>query len=95
MYLFRKEFKVLFHPSSTLLDTSRNACASRTATVATLPSDWLLYEEMNRVGRVCRIQTCTVVSPLTVAIFAGPSRLPLAALLDNDRKPISAFIFDA
>lgn len=82
----QKEFKVLFHPSSTLHETGKNArtSSSYAAAVAALPSDWLLYEEMNRVGRVCRIQTCTVVSPLTVAIFAGPSRLPLDAVLDND-----------
>ncbi|XP_064474712.1 3'-5' RNA helicase YTHDC2-like isoform X2 [Ornithodoros turicata] len=76
--------KVRFHTRSTLSHTPNSAhggnVASRAATVAALPSDWLIYGEMTRVGPAAYAHVCTLVSPLTVALFAGPLRLPLDAL---------------
>lgn len=79
--------KVLFHPSSTLRDVSHIGVAqSYSAAVSALPSDWILYEELNRAGNLCQIRMCTVVSPITVALFAGPIRLPLDCLSDPEGK---------
>lgn len=86
----RKEFKVVFHPSSTLRDNCKSVrssmSATHAATIAGLPSDWIMYEELSRIGHMCHVKTCTVVSPIAVAIFAGPSRLPSDAFVDSDRK---------
>ena len=32
------------------------------------------YDEMSRVGRAAYVRSVTPVSPLTVALFAGPAR---------------------
>ena len=45
-------------------------------TVNKLPTDWLLYEEMTRTHLVSQIKACTVISAVTVALFAGPAKLP-------------------
>lgn len=47
-----------------------------------LPTDWVVYEEMIRAGRSSKIRTATVVSPVTIAIFAGPSKIPFDAFSD-------------
>ncbi|XP_063233748.1 3'-5' RNA helicase YTHDC2-like isoform X2 [Bacillus rossius redtenbacheri] len=77
----QKESRVMFHPSSVLRDgSSRLPSAGRCGGVEGLPSDWLVYEEMSRTGRLCHARCCTLVTPLTVALFAGPARLPLDAV---------------
>ncbi|KAG8307678.1 3'-5' RNA helicase ythdc2 [Homalodisca vitripennis] len=85
-----KEHKVMFHPWSVLREVSKSArvsvAATHTSTVRGLPTDWVVYEELHRVGRLGHVRTCTVVSPLTVGIFAGPTRLPLDAMEDSDRE---------
>ena len=45
--------------------------------ISKLPSDWLVYEEMSRAHRLAHVRCSTLVSPVTVAIFAGPAKLPL------------------
>ncbi|PNF38747.1 putative ATP-dependent RNA helicase YTHDC2, partial [Cryptotermes secundus] len=83
-----KEFKVTFHPSSTLHDCPKSArtsvAASHSATVEGLPSDWLIYEEISRSGRFCHARCCTLVTPITVALFAGPARMPLDAVSEAE-----------
>lgn len=84
----QKEFKVVFHPSSTLRDCPKtprtSVAASHTSCVENLPSDWLLYEEMSRSGRYCHARCCTLVTPITVALFAGPARMPLDAVSEAE-----------
>jgi hypothetical protein len=86
----RKEFKVMFHPSSTLRDCPKSphasVAASHSAAVEALPSDWLIYEEISRSGRFCHVRCCTVVTPITVALFAGPARMPLDAVSEAESK---------
>ena len=48
-----------------------------------LPSDWLFYEENTRASTMACIRTCTLVSPVTVTLFAGPAKLGPEALKDN------------
>lgn len=60
----------------------------------TLPSDWLFYEEMTRSaqgkhGGMACVRCCTVLSPLTVAMFAGPAKLPADALKDAPEDDFS------
>jgi len=85
----RKEFRVMFHPSSTLHEcpnSPRTSHSSHSAVVEALPSDWLVYEEISRSGGFCHARCCTVVSPITVALFAGPARMPPDAVSEAESK---------
>lgn len=72
-------FQVRFHPSSVLRDA-----ADHTNTLQDLSSDWVLYEEMGKMGRMCHVRTCTVVSPVTVFLMAGPSRMAYDPQFDGE-----------
>uniref|UniRef100_A0A1B6C6P5 RNA helicase n=1 Tax=Clastoptera arizonana TaxID=38151 RepID=A0A1B6C6P5_9HEMI len=83
----QKEFKVLLHPCSTLRDTTKSIIginAAHASTISKFPSDWIVYEELNKLEHTTHIKTCTVVSPITLAIFGGPSRLSSDAFADTD-----------
>ncbi|XP_071450252.1 3'-5' RNA helicase YTHDC2-like [Hetaerina americana] len=84
----QKESKVIFHQSSTLRALPKSprttVAASHKSAVAELPSDWLLYDEMSQMGRLRLARGCTLVSPITIALFAGSSRLPPDALSEAD-----------
>ncbi|XP_071513449.1 3'-5' RNA helicase YTHDC2-like isoform X3 [Panulirus ornatus] len=86
----QKESKVRLHPTSSLLDTAGNnhgsLSAAHRALVGSLPSDWLVYDEMVRIGVVAHVRTVTLVSPLTVLLLAGPMRLPLDALSEPSSR---------
>ncbi|KAL3867100.1 hypothetical protein ACJMK2_044331 [Sinanodonta woodiana] len=80
----RNAEKVKIHMSSVLNpDPSGGRIKEFKKFVTDLTSDWLLYEEMTRFNKMAFIRTCTLVSPITVAIFAGPAKLPADALRDN------------
>lgn len=84
----RKEVKVYFHPSSSLRDVSKSlrttSAQVHAANVSSLPSDWILYEEMSRFGRFCHARTVTLVNAITVAIFSGPARLPMDVICEAE-----------
>lgn len=74
-----KESKIRFHPSSVLHANSNcpNNFSRRNQSkfLSSLPSDWLSYEEMIRIGRLSYARFCTLLSPITIALFAGSSWL--------------------
>ena len=75
----RKESKIRLHPSSVLCgppDQVLTSAMKHRQTINKLPTDWLLYEEMTRTHLVSQVKTCTVMSAVTVALFAGPAKLP-------------------
>lgn len=80
-----KEVKVAFHPSSTL--HRGGGVMGSQKSVQNLPTDWVVFEEISRVGRFCFIRCCTLVTPLTVALFSGPIRLPAGALTQRANPP--------
>ncbi|CAL8343000.1 unnamed protein product [Merluccius merluccius] len=45
----------------------------------TLPTDWVIFDELIQ-GDKTTIRCCSLVSPITVAIFGGCARLPSSAL---------------
>lgn len=53
------------------------------AAVESLPTDWLIYDEMTRAHRIASIRCCSAVTPLTVAIFGGCAKLPSSALQEH------------
>ena len=70
-FIWRKQGKVRIHFSSTL-----NQASQAKKVLHQLPTDWLLFEEMTRASQLACLRTCTAVSPITVALFAGPAKLP-------------------
>ncbi|XP_076377020.1 3'-5' RNA helicase YTHDC2 [Megalopta genalis] len=89
----QKEVKVFLHPSSTLRDYSKSSRTESSQThafyVESLPCEWLLYEEMSRTGRFCHAKMVTLVNPLTVALFCGPSRLSVDVIYEAETAPES------
>ena len=79
----RRESKVRFHQQSVLSVAPTAASLNRHSQIKAieqLPCDWLVYEEMTRMERLALVKCCTLVSPITVVIFAGRSKLPVDAL---------------
>ena len=78
-YLYRKENKIRIHNSSVLnVPPSENYKTNVTASsnvINVLPTDWLMYEEITRAHRLAQVRCCTLMSPVTMAIFAGPAKL--------------------
>lgn len=66
------------------MPNKRSATAWRRS-IAGLPCDWLIYEEMLRTGSTAHAYCCTLITPITVALFSGPARLPLDALHEPDQ----------
>ncbi|KAG8456301.1 hypothetical protein GDO86_002185 [Hymenochirus boettgeri] len=78
-----KEKRVRFHPTSVLSQPQYKKIPSANGhaeAVQALPTDWIIYDEMTRAHRIANIRCCTVVTPVTVLLFAGPARLPSNAL---------------
>ncbi|KAL1448823.1 hypothetical protein WDU94_000080 [Cyamophila willieti] len=84
----QKEPKVLLHPSSILrearFEPDQKVSVAHTKAIQSLASDWLVYEEMSRTGNLVHVKTCTAVTPLSVALFAGPMRLGPECLIPPD-----------
>ncbi|CAH2296197.1 probable ATP-dependent RNA helicase YTHDC2 isoform X1 [Pelobates cultripes] len=78
-----KEKRVRFHPTSVVSQPQFKKIPPancQAAAVQALPTDWLIYDEMTRNHRIANIRCCSVVTPVTAAIFSGPARLPSNAM---------------
>ncbi|KAF3848628.1 hypothetical protein F7725_015125 [Dissostichus mawsoni] len=67
------------------------------------PTDWLIYDEMSRGHRMASVRCCSMVTPITVAIFGGCAKLPSSALQepsareensDSETEELSEFSLD-
>ncbi|XP_044030649.1 3'-5' RNA helicase YTHDC2 isoform X2 [Siniperca chuatsi] len=74
-----REKKVHFHPTS-VLSQSQFKENSPAKSAQALPTDWLIYDEMSRGHRMASVRCCSMVTPITVAIFGGCAKLPSSAL---------------
>ncbi|XP_073241899.1 3'-5' RNA helicase YTHDC2-like [Porites lutea] len=92
----QKESKARFHNSSILYQPPAHGDTVSTAqakAIAKLPSDWLIYEEMSRLYTTVTVKCCSLVSPITVALFTGPSlssehvTQDFSASRDSERYP--------
>ncbi|XP_068190442.1 3'-5' RNA helicase YTHDC2 isoform X2 [Antennarius striatus] len=72
-----REKKVLFHPTSVL---NRPQMKKNSPAAPAYPTDWLIYDEMSRGHRMASVRCCSMVTPITVAIFGGCAKLPSSAL---------------
>ncbi|KAM4710439.1 3'-5' RNA helicase YTHDC2 [Discoglossus pictus] len=78
-----KEKRVRFHPTSVLSQPQYKKIPpanGQASAIQSLPTDWLIYDEMTRAHRIANIRCCSVVTPVTTVIFSGPARLPSNAL---------------
>ena len=71
----QKEDKVRFHMSSVLTHSLKTPKDFKDL-IGSIPSDWFVYEEMVRINRTSFARSVTLVNAFTLALFAGPSRLP-------------------
>ncbi|XP_056099939.1 3'-5' RNA helicase YTHDC2 [Rhinichthys klamathensis goyatoka] len=81
-----REKRVRFHPTSVLSQPQYKKIPpanGQAAAVESLPCDWLIYDEMTRAHRIASVRCCSVVTPLTVAIFGGCAKLPSSALQEH------------
>ncbi|XP_018523323.1 3'-5' RNA helicase YTHDC2 isoform X1 [Lates calcarifer] len=74
-----REKKVHFHPTS-VLSQSQLKENNPAKSAQSLPTDWLIYDEMSRGHRMASVRCCSMVTPITVAIFGGCARLSTSAL---------------
>ncbi|XP_076020460.1 3'-5' RNA helicase YTHDC2 [Genypterus blacodes] len=78
-----REKKLHFHPTSlfSLFQSKGDARGKgQSASAPVLPTDWLIYDEMTRGHRFASARCCSLVTPITVALFGGGSKLPRSAL---------------
>lgn len=84
----RTEKRVRFHTSSVLQPvtsvTSVLPASAMKKFVKTLPSKWLIYEEMSRSQRVSLAKYCTLVSPAAMFLFAGHSKVTTDAIKQSE-----------
>ncbi|GAA6095870.1 3'-5' RNA helicase YTHDC2 isoform X1 [Tachysurus ichikawai] len=88
-----KEKKVRFHPASILSQPQYKKIPpanSQAVAVQSLPTDWLIYDEMTRAHRIASVRCCTAVTPITVAVFGGCAKLPSTAL----QEPSTPHVLD-
>nr|UZE37972.1 YTH domain containing 2 [Miichthys miiuy] len=74
-----REKKIHFHPTS-ILNQFQLKENSPAKSAQACPTDWLIYNEMSRGHRMASVRCCSMVTPITVAIFGGCARLLTAAL---------------
>ncbi|XP_033121798.1 3'-5' RNA helicase YTHDC2-like [Anneissia japonica] len=89
----QRESKVRFHPSCTLVDPTgaKNRSAQEREIIHSLPTDWLMYEELTRVNHLTSVRCLTLMTPITVALFAGPARLPHDAFVVAEENLIQQY----
>ncbi|XP_071321926.1 3'-5' RNA helicase YTHDC2 isoform X2 [Trachinotus anak] len=74
-----REKKVHFHPTS-ILSQFKEISSAKSAQA--LPTDWLIYNEMSRGHRMASVRCCSMVTPITVALFGGCAKLPTSTILE-------------
>jgi len=69
----KQRLEVKFHPSSIF----------QLLKIRTLPTKWLVYHQKIKIDHKVYLQYCTVVSPLSVALFAGSTKRSSNDVLSN------------
>ncbi|KAM4527615.1 3'-5' RNA helicase YTHDC2 isoform 2-T3 [Odontesthes bonariensis] len=75
-----REKKVHFHPTSILSQLQEFKENSQSSSAQAIPTDWLIYDEMSRGHRMASVRCCSLVTPITIAIFGGSAKLPCSVL---------------
>ncbi|KAI8792942.1 ATP-dependent RNA helicase YTHDC2 [Biomphalaria glabrata] len=84
------ERNIRFHSSSVLQPftsaTNINTSKSLKKFVRSLPSKWIIYDEMSRFQRVSLAKYCSLVSPTAVFLFGGPSKITTDAIVQQQQE---------
>ncbi|KAM3842980.1 3'-5' RNA helicase YTHDC2-like [Diretmus argenteus] len=70
-----KETKLLFHLTSLL-----SQFQLKKASVEAPPTDWFIYDGKTQGNRMSTVRCCSMVTPITVALFGGGAKLPSSPL---------------
>ncbi|XP_059081225.1 3'-5' RNA helicase YTHDC2-like [Tigriopus californicus] len=72
-----KESTLRLNPDCSFFAAKGKGSSNSTkSSIKSIPTDWFIFEEMSRLGRMALIRGVTAISPVTVLLFAGPSRRP-------------------
>jgi len=74
-----RESKVKIHPGSVCADLNKKIKTGN------LPSDWLVFTELTRVGRNSYIRGVSFISAACVGLLTGPTRLPVSVWETGER----------
>ena len=69
----KERMEVKFHPSSIF----------QLLKIKALPTKWIIYHQKIRINHKAYLQYCTIVSPLTVALFAGSNKRTPTEILNT------------
>ena len=90
----RNEGNVRFHPNSVLnicsLNPKESIDKNRAQLLSSLHTDWLIYNSMTRTGKTCYVECCTLITPITVALFAGNIQTTIDSYMENVCKQFGA-----
>uniref|UniRef100_UPI00358FE3E5 3'-5' RNA helicase YTHDC2-like n=1 Tax=Myxine glutinosa TaxID=7769 RepID=UPI00358FE3E5 len=78
-----------FHQSSVLFlpQTGKVTTENNQAAVAALPTDWIVFDEMSHQHCQSFVRCCSAISPITIALIAGPACLPKNAMSERQSVP--------
>ena len=87
-----KENKVRLNPHSILLLSTPSDNYSKKSTssmsnrraMEQIATDWFIFDDMSRAGRLALVRGVTMVSPIAIALFAGPIR-EQTSTLDSEK----------
>uniref|UniRef100_UPI00358E29D8 3'-5' RNA helicase YTHDC2-like n=1 Tax=Myxine glutinosa TaxID=7769 RepID=UPI00358E29D8 len=83
-----------FHQASVLLlpQTSKVTTQKNQEAVAALPTDWIVFDEMSHQHCQACVRCCSAISPVTIALFAGPAWLPKNAMSGLQSVPCNVVL---
>lgn len=82
----KQKMEIKFHPSSIF----------QLLKIKNLPTKWLFYYQKVKLGHKTYLQYCTIISPLTVALFAGSTkRSSCDYSLEDDPDAVQYFESDS
>ena len=88
----RSESNVRFHPNSVLnvcsLDPKESIEETRNQLLSSLPTDWFIFNSMIKTGKTCLVECCTLITPITIALFAGNTQIVINSYLENICKSL-------
>uniref|UniRef100_UPI00358DFEAF 3'-5' RNA helicase YTHDC2-like n=1 Tax=Myxine glutinosa TaxID=7769 RepID=UPI00358DFEAF len=85
-----------FHQSSVLFlpHTGKVTTENNQAAVAALPTDWIVFDEMSHQHCQAFVRCCSAISPITIALFAGPACLPQNAMSERHSVRLDGDLLD-
>jgi len=84
LIISRKETKIVINHSSVLSPLTFHNGYSINTLIENLPSEWIIYDSIIQNSKISLVNYCTLVSPITVALFSGQIKINSKFLKDLD-----------